>query len=557
MTFVEDVKHGDQDTRTEATDRAARILIVDDNPDHALLAQEALRKIRPWTTDVAHTVEGAFPMITSETYDLVLVDYRLPDGDGLDLIGWAVKKCPVVVMTGAGNEKIAVDALQRGAYDYVVKDSLFYEMLPEIVQRAIDKYHIDGEVGRLRTQLERENKKLAEANRRLRTIDALKSDFLASASDQLKAPLAIVRDFVAILKDGNMGDISAGQKACLESALNNCDRLGYLIDSTLGLQEIESGRTRLRRRKSDLPMMIGHCYRSFTRVFQAHEQKMRIDLDDNLPSVLCDSNRITEVLKSLIDRARHSAPVGGIVIIRAFEEEGVIVVEIEDNGPVISGLQVERALDSFSVTRTSADMERQSTVLELSIARSIVQHHNGSVRVASGDDIGNTVSFTLPIYEEMAEVRSFIGDRQSVADINGDRLCLSLLRLDEGSDTVSPDRSGVSVVAGLQRFGEEVHRLFRDGDDEVLAMTKEDTLVILTSTDEAGAQRVIDRLVRLAVRELGLEFALSSATVAVSSGNGVDDWYRHASNLLAPIDIGSTEEPEPSQDEDVLTESTI
>lgn len=89
----------------------------------------------------ATSVQEALKMITEHDFNAVITDYRLGDGNAFDILN-ACKKCPVIVITGAGNEEIAINAIKLGAYDYLVKDfdRYYLKALPIIVQNAIKRW---------------------------------------------------------------------------------------------------------------------------------------------------------------------------------------------------------------------------------------------------------------------------------------------------------------------------------------------------------------------------------------------------------------------------------
>ena len=115
-----------------------RILIVEDNPDHATLAQIALNNYGFEHIDIAPTINKAFEKINTNDYDVLLVDYCLPDGYGLELIEWIKKNCVIIMMTGQEDEQVAVQTFKKGAYDYIIKDALFRHMLCEAVETALE-----------------------------------------------------------------------------------------------------------------------------------------------------------------------------------------------------------------------------------------------------------------------------------------------------------------------------------------------------------------------------------------------------------------------------------
>lgn len=107
---------------------AVRILLVDDNLDHVALATRALRQEASWRVETARLGEEAIERAGEEKFDLVLLDYRLPDMTGLEVLkalrGMA-KEPAIILMTSQGSEEVAIEALKLGASAYVVKNTEF------------------------------------------------------------------------------------------------------------------------------------------------------------------------------------------------------------------------------------------------------------------------------------------------------------------------------------------------------------------------------------------------------------------------------------------------
>jgi two-component system sensor histidine kinase UhpB len=134
-----------------------RILLVEDNADHRELMCRALTKYdRTWQVVGVTSGEEALRHLTGgETYNLVLLDYSLPGRDGLEVLG-EIRRSeappPVVVVTGRGDEQVAVEAMKGGAYDYVVKGEDYLQRLPVVAQRAMEAHQLA--VDRKRAELE-------------------------------------------------------------------------------------------------------------------------------------------------------------------------------------------------------------------------------------------------------------------------------------------------------------------------------------------------------------------------------------------------------------------
>lgn len=104
-----------------------KILIVDDNLDHVQLAMRALRTEPTWKLEAVRLGKECLDRVAEESFDIILLDYRLPDMSGIDVLK-ALRKttqAPVLLMTSQGSEEVAIQALKEGATGYLVKNSDF------------------------------------------------------------------------------------------------------------------------------------------------------------------------------------------------------------------------------------------------------------------------------------------------------------------------------------------------------------------------------------------------------------------------------------------------
>lgn len=134
---------------------AVRLLLIDDDQLDVRDMTRSLARAG-WNGPVtyAQTVEEARTLLADETFDLVLLDYVLPDGSGLELMH-RLESAPVVFVTGAGSEAVAAEAMREGAYGYVIKDveRHYLELLPETLTSVLARRRIEEEKDRLLTEL--------------------------------------------------------------------------------------------------------------------------------------------------------------------------------------------------------------------------------------------------------------------------------------------------------------------------------------------------------------------------------------------------------------------
>lgn len=142
-----------------------RLLYIEHNPTDREIVQESLRLNLDYQfkTAIASTGSAGLEMLKKERYDIVLVDYKLPGMSGIQILKRAKEEnidIPIIMVTGTGDERIAVEAMKAGAYDYVVKDISYKGTLPIVINRALERYNNSRETEQLKKALEEERKQL-------------------------------------------------------------------------------------------------------------------------------------------------------------------------------------------------------------------------------------------------------------------------------------------------------------------------------------------------------------------------------------------------------------
>lgn len=141
--------------RGEVAEEVVHVLLVEDEEAHAELVRRAFEPFhKRFRLTVAGSIRDAMTALTHAAMDLVLSDWRLPDGHGTDLLPRARAGVPIVVMTSQGDEQTAVEVMKAGALDYVVKSADAFNDLPHVADRALREWRLMLERKRSRDLLE-------------------------------------------------------------------------------------------------------------------------------------------------------------------------------------------------------------------------------------------------------------------------------------------------------------------------------------------------------------------------------------------------------------------
>lgn len=229
----------------------------------------------------------------------------------------------------------------------------------------------------------------------LRRLEKLRQDFVANVSHELRTPLTSIKGYAETLLDGALKD-ERNAKDFIEIIYHDSDRLAKLIDDLLDLSRIESGKLKMVLLPVDILEVIKKAFAVLAP--QAKKKSITINLDSSpdLPKVLADESRLSQVVLNLLDNAIKYTPEGGKVFIFAFTKEQYVQVDIKDTGIGIPPESLPRIFERFYRVDKARSRQLGGTGLGLSIVKHIVLAHGGQVWVESELEKGSTFSFTIP-----------------------------------------------------------------------------------------------------------------------------------------------------------------
>jgi len=560
--------------------RMLTILLVEDNSADAELVRDALAKTSQPGCNVVCVarLSEAVKRLSEGGIDAILLDLELPDSNGTDTFVEICRAAPetsIIVLMLSDDPSLVTNLLQLGMQDYVIKTEIRPSTLAGMLvcsieqKRAfielqakydvLDKYFSairegkvdviigsDPESTMFRVEdlkLYEENKRLAEeltrSNVELKRLDEAKSEFLSTASHELRTPLTIIKEYVALLHDGIVGPITSDQKECLGSALQNCNRLANLINDILDLQSLDSGRLRIRRKETDVVTLLNDCHRDFLPQLQMKDQQLELQVSENLPLVLCDPDKLTQVLVNLVGNAHKFTPEGGAITIRGYVPDTAaqhVTFQIEDNGIGISEEDQEHVFDKFTQLDRQPGPGAKGTGLGLAIAKNIVELHDGDISIESTVGEGTTFSFTIPVYQEALELRAILKHRIMAVTEKGRELVFSLLKVsgDQDSGHKIGDRGQAEILKQIKRIAAD--RLRRD-DDEVVVINSEGLVAIVMEANESDGRAVMQRIIRSIAREVSEEVPLQYSMMVFKPGMEAEELIASAMSKLERVSL--------------------
>ena len=376
---------------------STKLLLIDDCPlDRKLISQLIAKSGHCYEISEAESVSASLEMVAANEYDVLLLDYRLPDGIGPEYIAKLRESAnnfhlPIIILTGHGDERTAIESFKDGASDYMPKDDMSTASLFRALNNAVHK-------AKLQHRINEQRRAMLEANEILKAKNREISSFYQTVSHELKTPLTGAREFASLVMDGVVGEINAEQRELLSSSIECCDSLKILVDDLLDAAEFEN---------DSMPISLQHwamkdiVERALTCVGLSAQNKsadIRFSCDDDLPLVNVDKTRITQVISNIVNNAVKFSAGESIVELTLTLNRQLqhLQVDIADNGPGIDAERIEKIFEKFYQVKDNTESKHSGMGLGLYLCKKIIEAHGGCIAVKSTIGEGCVFTFTLP-----------------------------------------------------------------------------------------------------------------------------------------------------------------
>lgn len=392
---------------------SVKILLIEDNPDHILLAKRILKNASDkYQIDAIEQAEQGIEKIKNADYNMIISDYNLAGVSALDVlreIRAKGKDIPFVVVTSAGSEKIAAALMREGASDYVVKDDTYRHTLPMVVERTLARYNAIKDKERLTYALQ-------ESNQKLKQMYQIKSDFTSMVSHELRTPLTAIREGISIVLDGSTGAINDDQKEFLAMAKKNVDRLARLINDVLDFSKLEAKKLEFKMEEGNINELVEEITKIQNKIAKDKGIYLEAETSSNIPIVKFDSDRVIQVLTNLVNNAIKFTNTGGVKVITAVNQNEIFVT-VKDTGEGIKKEDMPKLFQKFQQLGDVNQRKTGGTGLGLAICKQIITQHGGRLWAESEQGKGSKFIFTLPI-RKFPKIL-LIDDERQLLDICG------------------------------------------------------------------------------------------------------------------------------------------
>jgi signal transduction histidine kinase len=365
-----------------------RILLIEDNAGDARLTTELLREASVFTFECvrAENLERGLDLLFEQEFHIVLADLSLGDASGIEIVERLHERhptLPMIVLSGLEDETVAMNALQEGAQDYLVKGRGDGHLISRSIRYAMER--------------KRAETQLIEAKNSAEAASRAKSEFLANMSHELRTPLNAIIGFSEILRQEGLGPLGhTSYRDYVRDVHESGVHLLKIINDILDLSKIEVGRLTLNEVPIDVRDTVESCLRIVRERTANAGLDLIVDFAPNLPTLNADERMVKQVLLNLLSNAIKFTPRGSVRVTAGVAPNDGVYISVIDTGIGIAPEDIEKALMPFVQIDSSLQRKYAGTGLGLPLARSMIEHHGGDFEIESKVGEGTAITVRFP-----------------------------------------------------------------------------------------------------------------------------------------------------------------
>lgn len=373
-------------------ERPLTVLIIDDSEDDREVFRRMLERgaSMPYRVLETATGEEGITLCRNGVPDCILLDYSLPGRNGVAVLEEIRKFSPfvaAVMLTGQGNEMIAVDVMKAGAQDYFVKGSISQHELERAISHAVTQQDLASKLEQQRQSLE---------------------IFTRAMAHDLKEPLRTIRSFGKIIQGA--ADLSPDNGALMDYVLKAADNMESLINSISRYTRLES-QGRIEPREVSLTETLKQVR---TNLSQQIESRDAMIIERDLGTMAGDPSLIAQLLQNLISNAIHYCRAAPPRVTVSMEQvDGAPLLTVADNGP---GIAPEYREVIFKPFKRLVGREVEGSGLGLAICRRIAELHGATIRCDDAPGGGTAFVTVFPAQAESEQAGHHAGTGTTVGN---------------------------------------------------------------------------------------------------------------------------------------------
>ena len=355
------------------------ILIIDDEEALRDGCKQVLEKSGYAVLTAANGIEG-IRLAREHLPDMAFVDLKMPNMSGMEIIEILTRDIPdivLVMITGFASIGSAVEAMQKGAYDYLPKP-----FNPDQL-RALTKRGLEHRRLRIETRKLREEK------------DQMEKNFITFVSHEMRSPLVVIRQYIEALQAIAGERFEKDVEEIIERCQKRIQNLERMIEHWLDISRIQNGTLAQQKAPLNLISVIYQSVEEMMPICQKRGLTLETDLPETLPQIKGDPESLVRVFSNIIGNATKYTPEGGKITVKCQHDGYYVHVSISDTGIGIPSDKLSLIFEPFF--QCGGRNERQSgSGLGLTFCKKIMEFHNGNITVSSKEGEGTTFFLTFP-----------------------------------------------------------------------------------------------------------------------------------------------------------------
>lgn len=379
-------------------DNDIKVLMVEDNVNYGQLVKKKLRSSKSAKFDVvlADTLQNGLMELSENEIDIVLLDLNLPDSYEIDTFVNMKKNAPnipIIILTSLDNEEIAINSIQMGAQDYIVKDMINAELLVRSINYSIERKKTSRELEKQKMDIEKAYSQLRSQSAQLIQSEKMNTvgKMVAGVSHGLNNPLMGVINTIQFLLDKvSKYDEDIEVLKMAEEASQRCIDIVNNLQSFARMEREDSGFN-----IESISTIIDQVNHLLSFQLQKAEIKLIQNVPDNVPPFWMKTNHMQQVFLNILNNSIDSLEKREIkeITIEVIHHGELVSVMIKDTGEGIPAVRLENIFDPFFTTKPVG----KGTGLGLSICKNIIEDHSGTISCESEVGVGTTVKFSVPL----------------------------------------------------------------------------------------------------------------------------------------------------------------
>ena len=366
-------------------------LLVDDLEEN-LLALEALLQRDGLACLKARSGEEALELLLVHDVALALLDVQMPGMDGFQLAEFMrgserARRIPIIFLTaGSADLQRRFRGYEAGAVDFIQKP-----IEPDILR---SKANVFFDLHQQRRQILAQRDELEAYAEALRTTDRHKNEFLAVLGHELRNPVMALNAGLELLKRRDDAETAREIRAKMERQVFHLSRL---IEDLLDISRIDQGKLSLKKQRIELRTILESAIEASRPLIDAARHTLSVDLLPEPVWLEADYTRIAQVVSNLLNNAAKYTPAGGQIHVLTKNGEGVVEIEVSDDGIGIPAEMQSRIFEIFTQVRNVGASSQDGLGIGLALVKQLVGLHGGTIALRSGGTgMGSSFTVRLP-----------------------------------------------------------------------------------------------------------------------------------------------------------------